>query len=43
MYQIKVNGVLMPTIYWSLNEAIDACHYEQARGVSVTTEIVALY
>lgn len=25
MYQIKVNGILMPTIYWSLKEAMEAC------------------
>lgn len=25
MYQIKVNSVLMPTIYWSLTDAIRAC------------------
>lgn len=25
MYQIKVNGVLMPTIYYHLSEAIEAC------------------
>ena len=24
MYQIKVNGILLPTIYWSLSEAMDA-------------------
>lgn len=43
MYQIKVNSILMPTIFWSLQEAIEACHNEQARGYSVITEIVALY
>ena len=42
MYQIKVNGILMPTIYWSLRDAINACHEEEARGVAVMTEIVML-
>jgi len=40
MYQIKVNGILMPTIYWSLSEAIAACDEEKRRGYSVLTEIV---
>ena len=31
MYQIKVNGVLMPTIYYTLREAMDACAAEKAR------------
>ena len=43
MYQIKVNSILMPTIFWSLQEAIEACHNEQNRGCAVITEIVALY
>ena len=42
MYQIKVNGILMPTIYWSLKEAIDACEYEKSRGCAVITDIVHL-
>lgn len=29
MYQIKINGVLMPTIYWSLREAMEACATEK--------------
>ena len=40
MYQIKVNGVLMPTIYYTLREAMDACAAEKARGCAVVTEIV---
>lgn len=40
MYQIKVNGILMPTIYWSLSEAIDACNEEKERGCAVITDIV---
>ena len=40
MYQIKVNGILLPTIYWSLREAMEACDYERARGCAVMTEIV---
>lgn len=43
MYQIKVNGILMPTIYWSLGEAMKACELEKERGVAVMTEIVHLY
>lgn len=40
MYQIKVNGVLMPTIYYSLHEAIAAVEHEKSRGCAVMTEIV---
>ena len=32
MYQIKVNGILMPTIYWYLRDAMNACDIEKARG-----------
>ena len=42
MYQIKVNGVLMPTIYYTLKEAMGACAAEKARGCAVMTEIVRL-
>ena len=42
MYQIKVNGILMPTIYWSLRDAIAACNAEKERGCAVMTEIVML-
>jgi hypothetical protein len=42
MYQIKINGVLMPTIYWSLREAMEACVAEKARGCAVFSEIVSL-
>ena len=42
MYQIKVNGVLMPTIYYTLREAMDACAAEKARGCAVVTEIIHL-
>ena len=40
MFQIKVNGVLMPMIYYSLSDAIEACHAEEERGYAVMTEIV---
>ncbi len=40
MWQIKVNGILMPTIYWSLREAMEACQIEKSRGCAVITEIV---
>lgn len=43
MYQIKVNGILMPTIYWSLSEAIGACEAEKARFCAIITEIVHVY
>ena len=42
MYQIKVNGILLPTIYWSLSEAMDACEVEKARGYAVVTDIIHL-
>lgn len=42
MYQIKINGVLMPTIYWSLRGAMEACAVEKARGCAVFTEIVSV-
>lgn len=42
MYQIKVNGVLLPTIYWSLREAMAACAVERQRGCAVMTDIVHL-
>lgn len=42
MYQIKVNGILMPTIYWYLRDAMNACEIEKARGCAVITEIVSL-
>ena len=42
MYQIKVNSILMPTIYWYLRDAMNACDVEKARGCAVITEIVSL-
>jgi hypothetical protein len=42
MYQIKVNSVFMPTIYWSLSQAIAACKEEANRGVAVMTDIVSI-
>lgn len=42
MYQIKVNGILMPTIYYTLRGAINACEVEKQRGCAVMTEIVFL-
>lgn len=42
MYQIKVNGILMPMIYWYLRDAMNACGIEKARGCAVITEIVSL-
>ncbi len=40
MYQIKVNGILMPTIYWSFQEAMRACEAEKERFIAIITEIV---
>ena len=40
MYQIVISNVRMPTIYWSLREAMEACQIEKARGCAVITEIV---
>lgn len=42
MYQIKVNGVLIPTIYYSLHEAITAVEYEKARSCAVMCDIIPL-
>lgn len=42
MYQIIVNGILMPTIYWYLRDAMDACTAEKARSCAVFTEIVSV-
>lgn len=43
MFQIKVNGILMPTIYWSMSDAINACHFEEEWGCAVRTEIVRVW
>ena len=43
MYQIKVNGILLPQIYWSMREAFEAAYLEKKRGCAVVTEIVPLY
>lgn len=40
MFQIKVNGILMPTIYWSMREAINACYVEEEICCALRTEIV---
>ena len=32
----------MPTIYWSIRDAINACHVEEDRGCAVMTEIVSV-
>lgn len=40
MFQIEVNGIRMPTIYWSMREAMDACYAEKKRGCAVMTNIV---
>lgn len=40
MFQIKVNGIVIPTIYWSMRDAINACHFKEERGCAVRTEIV---
>lgn len=40
MYQIKVNSVLMPTIYYSLHKAIAAVEYEKSHGCVVMCDII---
>ncbi len=42
MYQIVINNVRMPTIYWSLHEAITAVEYEKSRGCAVMCDIISL-
>lgn len=42
MWQIKVNNVLIPIIYWYLSDAILACKVEQNRGCAVITDIIYL-
>lgn len=42
MYQIKVNGILMPTIYYTLRDAMDACDVEKRRDCAVMTEIIRI-
>lgn len=42
MYQIVINNVRMPTIYWSLHEAIEACEHEKSRGCAVICDIIPL-
>ena len=43
MYQIKVNGILLPEIYWSQRKAMKSCYREKKRGCALMTEIVPLY
>ena len=40
MWQLKVNGVLMPTIYYYIQDAYKAWDEEKARGVATYCEIV---
>ena len=40
MWQIKINGILMPEIFYSLRAAMEACHREKARGSATFTEII---
>ena len=40
MWQIKVNGILMPEIFYSLRAAMEACQREKARGCATFTEII---
>lgn len=42
MYQIKVNNVLMPTIYYSLHNAMNVCETEKSRGCAVFTQTVSI-
>jgi len=40
MFQIKVNKILLPTLYHSLSDAIAACKNEEKRSAAVFTEII---
>lgn len=40
MWQLKVNGILMPTIYYYIQDAYKAWDEEKARGVAVYCEVV---
>ena len=42
MWQIKINGILMPTIYWSYRDALDAAYIEKERGCAVVIDIVSV-
>ena len=40
MYQIVINNVRMPQIYWSWKEALEAIEREKERFPAIITEIV---
>ena len=40
MYQIIINNVRMPQIYWSWKEALEAIEREKERFPAIITEIV---
>ena len=40
MWQIKINGIWMPTIYWSFSEALAAIEREKERFAAIITEVV---
>ena len=43
MYQVIINNVRMPFIFYSLREAMDFCYKEKKKSAGVYTEIVTLY
>ena len=43
MFQIKVNKILLPTLYHSLSDAIAACKNEEKRSAAVFTEIIKVF
>ena len=43
MYQVIINNVRMPFLFYSLREAMDFCYEEKKKSAGVFTEIVPLY
>ena len=43
MYQVIINNVRMPFIFYSLRNAMDFCHEEKKKSAAIFTEIVPLY
>ena len=40
MWQVIVNNVRMPFLFYSLSSAMDFCYEEKAKGCAVMTQIV---
>lgn len=43
MYQVIINNVRMPFIFYSLREVMDFCYEEKKKSAAVFTKIVPLY